>query len=128
MSEKDFPEINKMYSGFVIAIGLAAASFFLWGAYSHPDIGVSVIFLFLSALCAISPAYIVHQAGKVKINKSGISSGATHFAWKEVTNVKTVQFGIHIYSGSKKIIVGPYHYKKPDLVISSIAEGVNNAT
>ena len=117
-----------MYSGIVIAIGLAASLFFIWGAYSHPDIGVSLVFLFFAALCAVSPTYIALKAAKIKIDKLGISTGATHFTWENVTSVKTIRFGIHIYSGNKKIIVGPYHYKNPDHVISSIAEGVNNAT
>lgn len=42
--------------------------------------------------------------------------------WSEVTHITRVGFGIHIHATFKKIVITPYAYKEPFLIICQIYE------
>ena len=129
MEGSRYPRINRFYTSFVVVLGFAASSLFLWVAINNSsDIYASSFLAAFGFAVAVAPVLIAYRASKLQVTKSGISSRKMDLSWDEITDVVWVHYGLHLKAGNRKIVLAPYIYKNPKALIRFVEKAIASAT
>jgi len=124
-----YPSLNKVYSAFVIIAGVVGGGLIAYsGVYNSFDLMASILAAGIGLATAAGSILLVYRASGLRLNDDGLSSGATAFQWREVTEVKKVGFGLHVLAGDRKIVIAPYAYRNPDQVVTFVDKALNRGS
>ena len=121
MTTENYPSLNNIYATFIILVGISTGGLFLYFAVQESiDAPTSMLIMAFAILAIAGSLYSVYSAARIRVTKCGISSGKKQIQWQSVTNIKTIGYGIHIYTAGKKIVIAPWAYQDPEELISFI--------
>ena len=129
MKDAIYPSLNKVYSAYVIVVGVLAGGFAAYsGVFNSADLVASVMAVGIGLFMAAGSILMVYRASCLRLNDGGVSSGSTAFKWRDVTEVRTVYFGLHLIAGNRKIVIAPYAYRNPDQLFDFVNKALNRAS
>lgn len=85
--------------------------------FNSSDLGASFLFVVFALIAAAGSIFTVYRASRIRMSDEEISSGDMKFRWRDVTDIRRVGYGIHLYAGDRKIAIAPHAYKNPDELI-----------
>ena len=128
MPSARYPSLNLPYAIFVVAAGITSAAFLAYvGLYSSAEPSVSLVFLVVAFVAGFGSVFVVYRASQIRVTESGISSGLSEIQWREVIDVSTRGYGLHIRSKDRKIILAPWAYSDPNELMNFIQRAIDNA-
>lgn len=121
MNTNNYPSLNKIYTTFIILLGISTGGLFLYfAAQESTDTPTAMLIVAFAILVIVGSIYSVYSAGRIRMTTSWISSGKKQIKWDSVTKIETIGYGIHIYAADTKIVIAPWAYKDPEVLISFI--------
>ncbi len=123
MTTDKTPSLNKIYVSFILLAGFAAGGLFLYfAAQPSTDTPTALLIVAFAILAIAGSIYSVYSAAQIRVTRCGISAGRKQIPWHSVTQIATIGYGIHIYAANTKIVLAPWAYQEPEVLIAFIRE------
>ena len=129
MNDAIYPSLNKVYSAFVVVVGVLGGGFIAYsGVFNSADMLASILAVGIGLATVAGAVLIVYRASGLRLSDDGVSSRGIDFNWGDVTEIKRTGFGLHVIAGDKKIVIAPHAYENPDQLLDFVDKAVSRTS